>query len=128
MYCGDHKDDYGIIYLQGQGGDFVNMDIDCDGIQDGPANDGRCGSSDDTQSQTSFKDTVASYGTGQEDLDANAHPYVVFGNSGEGDWATFDPQAHGIQPLSVMAVVCGDQLVRTQSNPSTPTLRTALRN
>lgn len=106
-------DDYNVIYLQGTGGALVNMDIDCDGIQDGPADDGRCGSSGDTQSQTSFMDTVAGYGTGQEDLDANAHPYVVFGNVGsKSDWATFDPQEYGIEPLSIMAAVCGDKLVR----------------
>ncbi|KAH7171341.1 family 75 glycoside hydrolase [Dactylonectria macrodidyma] len=111
-YCGDHLDDYNVVYLQGKSGDLVNMDIDCDGIQGGPADDGRCGSSGDTQSMTSFMDTVAGYGTGQEDLDANVHPYVVFGNTGtKSGWATFDPQEHGIEPLSVMAVVCGDKLI-----------------
>lgn len=89
------------------------MDIDCDGIQGGPADDGRCGSSGDTQSQTSFQDTVRSYGQGQRDLDANVHPYVVFGNEGSrAGYVTFNPQDYGIKPLSLMAVVCGDKLVR----------------
>lgn len=88
------------------------MDIDCDGIQRGPADDGRCGKSDDTQSITSFADIVASYKTGQKDLDANAHPYVVFGNEGsKPNWPKFNPQSYGIQPLSLMAVVCNNKLV-----------------
>ncbi|CAM1510864.1 Fc.00g083770.m01.CDS01 [Cosmosporella sp. VM-42] len=112
VYCGDHLADYNVIYLQGKNGEFVNMDIDCDGIQKGPADDGRCGSSGDTQSITSFQDIVQGYGTGQKDLDANAHPYVVFGNDGtKPGWKKFDPQAYGIKPLSVMAVVCGDKLI-----------------
>lgn len=111
-YCGDHLNDYGIVYLQSTGGRLANMDIDCDGIQGGPADDGRCGDSSDTQSITAFADTVASYGTGQQDLDANAHPYVVFGNDGsKPGWKTFDPQSVGVEPLSVMAVVCNNQLV-----------------
>lgn len=109
-YCGDHLDDKQVIYLQGTGGQFVNMDIDCDGVQGSSADDGRCGDSSDTQSITSFQDTVSGYGI--EDLDANIHPYVVFGNSGtKSGYANFDPQDYGIEPLSVMAVVCGDKLV-----------------
>ncbi|KAF3070000.1 Endo-chitosanase [Trichoderma lentiforme] len=110
-YCGDHLADYGIVYLQGTNGRLANMDIDCDGIQGGPADDGRCGDSGDTQDVTAFSDTVRGYGTGQRDLDANAHPYVVFGNEGSGDWDTWDPQSVGVEPLSVMAVVCNNQLI-----------------
>ncbi|KAK5996830.1 Endo-chitosanase [Cladobotryum mycophilum] len=111
-YCGDHLTDDNVIYLQGPHNQFVNIDIDCDGIQKGPADDGRCGSSDDTQSQTSFQDIVRSYGTGQKDLDANAHTYVVFGNEGsKKGYKTFDPRKYGVEPLSVMAAVCGDKLV-----------------
>ncbi|KAK0766384.1 hypothetical protein N5P37_000107 [Trichoderma harzianum] len=110
-YCGDHLADYGIVYLQGTNGRLANMDIDCDGIQGGPADDGRCGDSGDTQDITAFADTVRGYGTGQRDLDANAHPYVVFGNEGSGNWDTWDPQSVGVEPLSVMAVVCNNQLI-----------------
>ncbi|KAF4975923.1 hypothetical protein FZEAL_7340 [Fusarium zealandicum] len=110
-YCGDHLDDYKVIYIQGKKGELTNMDIDCDGIQGGPADDGRCGSSGDTQSITSFQYLVEGYGTGQKDLDANAHSYIVFGNEGnKPGWATFDPEAHGIKPLSVMAVVCNNKM------------------
>ena len=88
------------------------MDIDCDGIQGSPADDGRCGSSGDTQSITSFQWVLESYGTSQKDLDANIHPYIVFGNEGtKSGWKTFDPEKHGIKPLSVMAVVCGNKMV-----------------
>jgi hypothetical protein len=104
--------DYNVIYLQGNNRELANMDIDCDGIQNGPADDGRCGSSGDTQSITSFQYIVESYGTGQRDLDANVHPYVVFGNEGsKPGYATFNPENYGIEPLSVMAVVCNNKLV-----------------
>lgn len=111
-YCGDRIRDYNVIYLQGQNGNLVNMDIDCDGVQRGPADDGRCGSSSDTQSITAFQYLVESYGTGQRDLDANAHSYVVFGNDGtKPGWKKFNPRSYGIEPLSVMAVVCGNKMV-----------------
>lgn len=111
-YCGDHLQDDKVIYLTGKNGQFANMDIDCDGTQGGPADDGRCGKSSDTQSITSFADTVRGYGKGVRDLDAKIHPYVVFGNvGGKAGFKSFDPQKHGIEPLSVMAVVCGDKLI-----------------
>jgi hypothetical protein len=108
-YCKDAAS--GVIYLHGNGKQLVNMDIDCDGQQGGAGEDGRCGSSGDTQSQTSFKDTIVSYKVGINDLNAKVHTYVVFGNDGTSP--SFDPQKYGIEPLSVMAVVCGDKLVRT---------------
>lgn len=111
-YCGDHISDYNVVYIQGKNGELANMDIDCDGVQHGPADDGRCGSSGDTQSITSFQYVLEGYKTGQKDLDANAHPYVVFGNTGSSsNWPQFDPQQYGIQPLSLMAVVCNNKLV-----------------
>jgi hypothetical protein len=119
-YCLDHKSDDSIVYLQGTGGRFVNMDIDCDGTQNGPGDDGRCGSSDDTQDITAFQDTVAGYDAGINDLNAYVHPYVVFGNSGGKNkgWPSYNPQSDGVEPLSVMAVVCGNQLVSPTSNHS----------
>ncbi|KAF1928456.1 glycoside hydrolase family 75 protein [Didymella exigua CBS 183.55] len=106
-YCQDQTS--GVLYLHGAGGQLANMDVDCDGQQGGAGEDGRCGSSGDTQSQTSFKDTVASYGAGINDLNAKVHPFVVFGNDGNNP--SFDPKQYGIQPLSVMAVVCANQLI-----------------
>ncbi|KAI1172702.1 chitosanase [Nemania sp. FL0916] len=111
-YCGDRLDSQGIIYQQGTGGALSDMDVDCDGVQGSAADDGRCGSSGDTQSVTSFADTVRGYGQGVKDLDANIHPYVVFGNVGsKAGYANFDPRDYDVKPLSVMAVVCGDQLI-----------------
>nr|XP_036578656.1 fungal chitosanase [Colletotrichum truncatum]KAF6785988.1 fungal chitosanase [Colletotrichum truncatum] len=107
-YCGDYLDNYKIMYLQGKRGRLVNMDVDCDGAQN--AGDGRCQSSTDTQSETTFRSTLKSYGVG--DLNAYVHPYVVFGNEGtQKGWPTFDPQKHGVKPLSLMAVVCNNKLV-----------------
>lgn len=109
-YCAD--DSKGILYLQGTGGNLANMDIDCDGIKDGIGDDGRCDSSGDIQYQTAFMDTVAGYSNGVEDLNPFVHDYVVFGNYGSEDgYITFDPEEYGIEPLSVMAVVCGDKLI-----------------
>ncbi|CAI6099512.1 unnamed protein product [Clonostachys chloroleuca] len=111
VYCGD-KLDSGVIFLKGNGKTLVNMDIDCDGAQNGPADDGRCGNSGDTQSITSFQSTIKSYGAGINDVDAYIHPYVVFGNEGsKPGWATFNPEQYGIEPLSLMAVVCGNRLI-----------------
>ncbi|KAI0165619.1 glycoside hydrolase family 75 protein [Xylariaceae sp. FL1272] len=88
------------------------MDKDCDGVQDSPADDGRCRNSGDTQSVTSFADTIASYGQAIVDLVATIHPYVVFGNEGsKGGCVNFDVKEYGIEPLSVMGVVCGNQLI-----------------
>lgn len=76
------------------------MDIDCDGANN---SGGACSNDPSGQSQTSFKSTVKHYGI--KDLDAHIHPYVVFGNDG------FDPEDHGVKPLSVVAVVCNNQVV-----------------
>ncbi|KAI1769332.1 glycoside hydrolase family 75 protein [Hypoxylon sp. FL1150] len=111
-YCGDHLEDSRIIYIQGSNGALANMDIDCDGTQGSAADDGRCGNSGDTQSITSFADTVKGYGEGVDDLDANIHPYVVFGNVGsKPGYTSFDPQKYGIEPLSVIAVVCNNKVI-----------------
>jgi hypothetical protein len=109
-YCQDTATS--VIYLHGDGSELANMDIDCDGEQH-PAGDGRCGKSQDTQSTTAFKYQVQQYSGGAvSDLNANFIPYVVFGNFGsKAGYTNFHPQSHGIKPLSVMAVVYGDQLV-----------------
>ena len=91
------------------------MDIDCDGDLSDPG-DGRCGSSEDTQGQTAFVDQVRKVSKNKiKDLNANIHPYVVFGNDREDGGPTFNPQKYGVKPLSLMAVVCGEKLVRTLS-------------
>ncbi|GIK06117.1 hypothetical protein Aspvir_001760 [Aspergillus viridinutans] len=95
------------FYLKGPGSDLANMDIDCDGEQS--SGDVRCKSSTDTQGQTRWGlRHLEKYGV--RDLNANIHPYVVLGN--EGSYSpTFDPRTVGVEPLSIVAVVCGDELV-----------------
>lgn len=109
-YCGDHLEDYGVVYLQGPG-KFGNMDVDCDGAQGGPQDDGRCDGSSTTIPETSVRTIIEGYNVGISDLNPHEHSFVVFGNSGEGDWPTFDPRTVGVEKASVMAVVCGDQMV-----------------
>ncbi|KAI8725485.1 Endo-chitosanase [Fusarium sp. LHS14.1] len=110
-YCGDHLEDYGIVYLQGEGGTFSNMDVDCDGAQGGPQDDGRCGESTTTIPTTSIKYIIEGYNVGISDLNPHEHSFVVFGNSGtKPGWKTFDPREVGVQKASLMAVVCGDQM------------------
>ncbi|KHO00593.1 chitosanase [Metarhizium album ARSEF 1941] len=98
VYCGDVP---GAIFLKGQDS-YDNLDIDCDGANNYA---GDCANDPTGQSQTAFKANVSQYGI--SDLDANIHSYVVLGNEGP---PAFDPQSRGIQPLSVVAVVCGEQL------------------
>jgi hypothetical protein len=108
VYCGDIPN---AIFLKGSSA-YDNMDIDCDGANNSA---GDCANDPSGQGQTAFVDTVSQYGI--QDLDANLHPYVVFGNSGGSP--SFNPEDHGLQPLSVMAVVCNNQVVRLPaSNPT----------
>jgi len=81
------------------------MDVDCDGA-DNTA--GGCSNDPSGQGVTAFKDEVSKYGI--SDLNANIHPYVVFGNQDSSP--KFEPNKFGMEPLSVMAVVCNGQLVR----------------
>ncbi|KAL3959742.1 hypothetical protein ACCO45_004859 [Purpureocillium lilacinum] len=99
VYCGDLAN---AVFLKGNN-EYDNLDIDCDGANNSA---GDCANDPSGQGQTSFVDTVKNYGI--SDLDANLHPYVVFGN--EGASPSFNPQDHGIKPLSVMAVVCNNQV------------------
>ena len=88
------------------------MDVDCDGAQGGPQDDGRCGESTTTIPTTSIKYIIEGYNVGISDLNPHEHSFVVFGNSGtKPGWKTFDPREHGVQKASLMAVVCGDKMV-----------------
>ncbi|KPA35701.1 chitosanase [Fusarium langsethiae] len=100
QYCGDVP---GAIFLKDTSGNYDNMDIDCDGANN---HAGACANDPTGQGVTAFRDTVAGYGI--PDLDANLHPYVVFGN--DGDSPSFDPQTYGMKPLSVMAIICDGKL------------------
>jgi chitosanase len=98
-YCGDIP---GAIFISSSKG-YTNMDIDCDGANNSA---GKCANDPSGQGQTAFKSDVKKFGI--SDLNANVHPYVVFGN--EEHSPSFSPQSHGMQPLSVVAVVCNGQL------------------
>ncbi|RCI08858.1 hypothetical protein L249_5000 [Ophiocordyceps polyrhachis-furcata BCC 54312] len=112
-YCADHLASNNILYIRGTSHALANMDIDCDGDQQATTpDDNPCASSTDTQSQTSFSDTIKSFDAGISDLNPHVHPYVVFGNDGtRPDWPVYRPQSHHVQPLSVMAVVCNKKLI-----------------
>ncbi|KAK2591597.1 hypothetical protein QQS21_010726 [Conoideocrella luteorostrata] len=99
VYCSDIPN---AIFLKGNN-NYDNMDIDCDGANNAA---GDCANDPSGQGQTAFVDSVKKFGI--PDLDANLHPYVVFGN--EGGNPSFNPQSHGLKPLSVMAVVCNNQV------------------
>lgn len=81
------------------------MDVDCDGADDKA---GGCSNDPTGFGETAFKDTVQSYGI--SDLNANIHPYVVVNEP-----PFFDAQHFGLKPLSVMAIVCNNQVVSLTS-------------
>ncbi|KAA8647849.1 hypothetical protein EYZ11_003627 [Aspergillus tanneri] len=100
-YCGDIPN---AIFMHNSGkNEYTNMDIDCDGANNSA---GKCANDPSGRDITAFQDEVAKFGI--KDLDANIHPYVVFGN--EDHSPSFKPQKYGMKPLSVMAVVCGGKL------------------
>ncbi|CAI7633077.1 unnamed protein product [Penicillium crustosum] len=101
-YCGDID---GAIFLHStsKGGAYADMDVDCDGANN---SEGGCSNDPSGQGVTAFQDEVKHFGI--KDLDANIHPYVVFGN--EEHKPSFMPDDHGMEHLSVMAIVCGGQL------------------
>ncbi|OBT90433.1 hypothetical protein VE02_00764 [Pseudogymnoascus sp. 03VT05] len=103
-YCGDIKGAV-FIHSSGNGGQYANMDIDCDGAN---RSGGKCANDPTGQGQTAFQSEIQALNVGIDDLDSNLHPYVVFGN--EGRSPSFDPRKHGMEPLSVMAVVCNNQV------------------
>lgn len=83
------------------------MDVDCDGANN---TGGKCANDHSGQGTTAFKSEVEQLNAGISDLDANSHPYIVFGN--EEDSPSFQPKDHGMVPLSVMANVCNNQVVK----------------
>ncbi|KAJ5806709.1 Fungal chitosanase [Penicillium riverlandense] len=102
VYCGDIE---GAIFLHStaNGGSYADMDVDCDGADN---SSGACSNDPSGQGVTAFQSEVSKYGI--SDLNANIHPYVVFGN--EDSNPQFAPNKFGMEPLSVMAVVCNGQL------------------
>ncbi|GAA6048666.1 hypothetical protein JCM3770_002009 [Rhodotorula araucariae] len=89
-YCADSDERPRYVWWQS------NMDIDCDG-SDGSAE--VCQGDGSFQPDTAFRDDEG------KNIDAQAIQYVVIDQD-----ADFDPTSFGIQPLSVVAVVCGGKL------------------
>lgn len=79
---------------------LADMDVDCDGANNAR---GKCANDPTGQSITAFQDEVSTFGI--KDLDANLHSYVILGTK------RFDPRDVGVESLSVVAVVCNNQLV-----------------
>ncbi|KAF2643803.1 glycoside hydrolase family 75 protein, partial [Massarina eburnea CBS 473.64] len=107
-YCKDNAS--GAIYLKDTSNGYADVDIDCDGAS-------TCSGDGSWQGQTAFQDKVQSFSNGAvKDLNTHIHTFVVLGNDNspqEGDGGKkFDATKDGgIQPLSVVAVVCGNKLV-----------------
>lgn len=112
VYCKD--DASGAVFLKDSSNGYADVDIDCDGTGMGT---GDCGNDPSGQSMTAFQDLVQQYSNGAiSDLNTHIHNFVVLGNDNsaeEGDGGqSFDPTGDAdIQPLSVVAVVCGGKLV-----------------
>jgi hypothetical protein len=95
-FCNDLP---GAVYLSGPG-ELGDMDIDCDGTAE-------CGGDGDHQSQTAFDSELQEGGYGLKSLAADKQPYVVLGTND----VPVDTLSGGpVSPLSVVAVVCNNQL------------------
>jgi chitosanase len=102
VYCQDPTS--GAIFLKGESA-YTDVDIDCDGAGAGT---GDCENDQTGQSITAWASKAEDLSGGKiEDLNTHHHTYIVFGNEGP----KFDPTKHGIEPLSVMAVVCGGKYI-----------------
>jgi len=89
----------GAIYLSGPG-ELGDMDTDCDGSA-------ACGGDGSFQGQTAFDSELQSGGYGLQSLAADKQPYVVLGTND----VPIDTLGGGpVQPLSVVAIVCNNQL------------------
>ncbi|GAA6059551.1 hypothetical protein JCM10212_000607 [Sporobolomyces blumeae] len=86
-YCADAQDSPSFVYWES------NMDVDCDGA---PSTDGICEGDGSYFELTAFTDDAG------KPINALEVPYVVI-NQGDG----FDATKFGVQPLSVVAVICG---------------------
>lgn len=89
------------------------MDINCSGYNYDPyGGQSWCDDGLDSLRWTRFDDIVARYQNGGPGLSPYIHSFITFGNFGtKKGYVPFDPQSVGIEPLSIMAVVCGDKLV-----------------
>ncbi|TQV96061.1 hypothetical protein V2A60_003491 [Cordyceps javanica] len=109
--CGDYLQNLVVVYLPGPG-KFSDMDVDCEGAQGGPQDGGRCDAFTDTQETTALKWVIEGYDVGVRDLSPHEHGLLVFGNPGTKPGSeTFSPRDVGVEPASLMAVICRYQLI-----------------
>ncbi|KAJ5481178.1 Endo-chitosanase B, partial [Penicillium diatomitis] len=93
--CGDTHDAI-FLHTQSGNGAYTDMDIDCDGVDNSA---GACSNDPSGQGQTAFQDEVKKLGI--SDLNANVHPYVVFGkrNGRDLQWRVGESMALQIYTL-----------------------------
>ncbi|KAI9672881.1 MAG: hypothetical protein M1829_004431 [Trizodia sp. TS-e1964] len=101
-YCGDVKS-RGMLYISSKTGDgYATIGIDCNGIT---TPSGTC--SGQTHVGSAFADILKR--DGFPDLNPDIIPYVSLGNRGT---PSFNPQDQGIEPLSIVGVLCGSNSER----------------
>ncbi|KAJ5484675.1 Fungal chitosanase [Penicillium expansum] len=90
-YCGDID---GAIFLHStsKGGAYADMDVDCDGAHN---SEGSCSDDRSGQGVTAFQDETFTH---------------MWSLEMRGQKPSFMPDKHGMEPLSVMAIVCGGKL------------------
>lgn len=111
VYCMEKNSN--VVFLKNQSGGFADMDIDCDGAGNGQ---GGCGDDPTGLGETSFKSELQGLtGGAVQDLDTNKHTFVVLSNFVSNDAPgdsrkPFNIASVGVEPLSIVAVVCGNQM------------------
>lgn len=137
-YCGDYANTAGsFLYAASSttassSRPSSNLTIDCNGIRDGPDDTGLCDRlyRGPTRS-TAFQSRMKADGFPAKDLNPYFHPYVALGDFRDirrrEEYVHFDPQDQVVEPLSIVAVVCNDKLVRTTpAHTELPLLRPAV--
>jgi chitosanase len=129
VYCMDKTSN--VVFLKNQDGGYADMDIDCDGAGKGQ---GGCSNGQSGLGETSFQSQLQDLTKGAvKDLDSNKHTFVVLSNfvtiDASGDTRKpFDIESVGVEPLSIVAIVCGDQMFTACTETRTATwLRARLR-
>ncbi|EHK46099.1 hypothetical protein TRIATDRAFT_197013 [Trichoderma atroviride IMI 206040] len=89
------------IFLKGSSGDYDNMNMDCDGANNSAGRYSNLGRRNRVKRP--------SRATVSPNLNANVHTQVVFGN--EGASPSFNPQSKVMEPLSVTAIECNNEVV-----------------
>lgn len=116
VYCGDHLKSEGIVYIQGVNGNLAALGPSCAGdtYRYNDDFDSYCDSSlDNPVNPTTFQPIIQSYNVGVSDFNPYVTSFVTFGNveSKNPGFISFDPRKYGIEPMSIIAVVCNNRMV-----------------